>query len=87
MWNKQSQIIFLVLILGFAIILNIGAKSCTNRSNNNTKSGSSNDNTFMINAPSSLTVTVARLNDAVGQVSLSQINLFCLNKRMIFRNE
>ena len=64
--NKRSLIksvlVLCALIAGFLIL---GAKSCTNR-NNNTKTGSSNYNAFIINAPSGLVATV---------ISSSQLDL------------
>jgi len=55
-----------VLLLCIVIPLIIGAKSCNKRTNDNTKSGSSDYSTFIINAPSNLTATA---------ISSSQINL------------
>jgi alpha-tubulin suppressor-like RCC1 family protein len=56
----------IILLICVICGLLIGAKSCTKRGSGNTKSGSSNPNTFTINSPSNLSATM---------VSLSQINL------------
>jgi alpha-tubulin suppressor-like RCC1 family protein len=60
----QAGIVLLICVICGLFCL--GAKSCGNRSKNRIKSGSSNVDTFMINAPSNLSATV---------ISSSQINL------------
>jgi hypothetical protein len=66
MMNKISSLIKLVLLLLIlsGVLLNISARGCVKRSSS--KIGSSNNNSFTINAPSGLTATA---------VSYSQINL------------
>jgi hypothetical protein len=59
---KLSALSLMLIVL----LLTISARGCSKRSGK-TKTGSSNTNTFMINAPSNLTATA---------VSTSQINLF-----------
>jgi len=68
MFIKHNHIksVSLYLIMSMLILLLIGAKSCVNRSDNKIKIGSSNNNTFIINSPSTLTGTA---------ISYSQINL------------
>jgi alpha-tubulin suppressor-like RCC1 family protein len=56
----------IILICVICGLFSLGAKSCVNRNGNKAKSGSSDYNTFVINAPSNLSATA---------VSSSQINL------------
>jgi hypothetical protein len=63
---KYEIKVIIVLILGIIVLLSFSAKGCINRTGNKTKSGSSNYNTFMINAPSNFTAAA---------VSSLQINL------------
>jgi alpha-tubulin suppressor-like RCC1 family protein len=62
-----SNIIFLLLISIIISSLLFGAKSCSSRGGSKTKSGSSDYNTFSINAPSELTATA---------VTFTQVDLF-----------
>jgi alpha-tubulin suppressor-like RCC1 family protein/fibronectin type 3 domain-containing protein len=61
-----KKLITLILVLSIALLLSFGAKTCASRNNSKTKSGSSNYNAFVINAPSRLTATA---------ISYSQIDL------------
>jgi len=61
----MKKTILLILLVAIFLVV-ISAKSCQNRNSGNTKSGSSNYNTFVINAPSALTAAA---------VSSFQINL------------
>jgi len=63
-----------ICIIGFSfvliVVLCLGAKSCASKSGDKTKTGSSNYNTFVINAPTNLIATI---------ISQTQINLTWLD--------